>query len=380
MITVKQNMKLIGVIILCFCAIFICTAFMNYAIDLNSIDSSNLDETARIIFDGQKAMSSVIVACAGGIMGAIALIVLLYTIGRLINENQPSMGVLKALGHSEHKIALSFLKFGLSVFIGCALGFAGGYAFSPFMYDIFNNGELPDVILKFHLSALIFLAVLPSLAFTTIAYFYALIKLKKPPLEMIHETKKVKTGRLSVKLQSKVKQKPFLKDLKKSVLFNNLTLVFFVGIAGFGFSAQIQIAFLMQEVNMDITFSAINLIIGAAIGLITLILALSYVLNSNKKYIAMMKAYGYSDAQCGGALFGGYRIISYIGFAIGTVYQYFFMKFMISLFAGAYDVELDFNIIGFFITLCAYLICYEFILLFYKKQISRIPLKEIMQA
>lgn len=380
MITIKQNIKLIGVIILCFCAIFICTAFMNYAIDLNAIDSSELDEMAKIIFDGQKVMSSVIVACAGGVMGAIAFIVLLFTIGRLINENQPSMGVLKALGHSEHKIALNFLKFGLSVFVGCALGFAGGYAFSPFMYSIFNNGELPNVALKFHLSVLVFLVLLPSVVFTAVAYLYALIKLKKPPLEMIYEVKKAKIGRLSAKLQSKVKQKPFLKDFKRSILLNNLTLIFFVGIAGFGFSAQIQIAFLMQKVNMDATFSAINLVIGAAMGLVTLILALSYVLNSNKKYVAMLKAYGYSDAECGGALFGGYRIVSYIGFAIGTVYQYFFMKLMVSLFAGAYDVELNFNVIGFFITVGAYLICYEVILLFYKRRISNIPLKEIMQA
>lgn len=380
MVKLKQNFKLIGVIVLSFGAVFICTLFMNYGLDLKAIESLITGPVIKIVYDGQKSMSSVIIAAAGGVMGATALVVLMFAVGRFISENQSNMGVLKALGHSELKIALSFLKFGISVFCGAVLGCAAGYAFCPVVYKIFNNGELPDVVLKFNFPVVIYLVIIPTVLFSLIAFFYALIKLKKPPLHMIHGIKKTKANKLSAKLQNKENSKPFLKNLKTTMLFNNLTLIFFVCFAGFGFSAQIQIGFLMRDVNMDFTFSAINFAVGIILGLVTLLLALSYILNSNRKYISMLKAYGYSDKECGYAMFGGYRIVSYIGFAIGSVYQFFFMKFMVSLFAGAYDVVLKFNVEGFFITLAAFVFSYEIIMFFYKRKIAQISLKEIMQA
>ena len=380
MIKLRDNKKLIGVIVLCFAAVFICTIFLNYGLDLNALENVFMDEMARMIYNGQKTMSSIIIAAAGGVMGAITVIVLLFIINRFIQENQSNMGVLKAMGYPNIKIAVSFLKFGLVVLLGCIIGYIAGFAFSPVVYGIFNNGELPDVTLRFHFDVIVYLVILPSVIFTLLAFLYAVLKLKKPPLDMIRETNKGKANKLSAKLQSKNNNKPFLRNLKTTMLFNNLTLIIFVLIAGFGFAAQIQIALLMQDVNMDFTFSAINLVIGCILGLVTLILALNYVINSNRKYISLLKAYGYTDSECSRALIGGYRIVSYIGFAIGTVYQFFFMQFMVSLFADAYDVTVNFNVVGFFITLGAFIVLYELIMLYFRKTINKIPLREIMQA
>lgn len=380
MIKLQQSLKMFSVVILCFGAVFICTLFMNYGLDLKSIESETMESATRAIYEGQKTMSSIIVACAGGIMGTIALIVLGFSVSRYINENQSNMGVLKALGYSNLKIGVGFLKFGLSVLCGTLLGCAAGYAFSPIVYNIFNNGELPDVALSFHLSVVIYLVIVPSLLFSLVAFIYSLLKLRKPPLDMIREVQKTRTNKISAKLQSKKNEKPFLQNLKRTILFNNLILILFVGIAGFGFSAQIQIAFLMREVNMDITFSIINLGVGAILGLVTLLLSLSYVLNSNYKYISLLKAYGYTEKECSHAMFGGYRIVSYVGFAIGTIYQFFFMRFMISLFAGAYDIDLEFNVGGFFITLIAFIMSYEVIMFFYKRKLNQISFKELMQS
>lgn len=380
MIKLRDNKKLIGVIILCFAAVFICTIFMNYGLDLNVLESVIMDEVAQMIYDGQKTMSTIIIACAGGVIGATTLIVLLFVINRFIYENQSNMGVLKAMGYPSFKIALNFLKFGLIVLCGCALGYVAGYAFSPVVYSIFNNGEIPDVMLNFHFEVIISIVILPFIIFSLIAFVNAILKLKKAPLDMIHQLQKIKTNKLSAKLQSKDNNKPFLKNLKFIMLFNNLTLIIFVLIAGFGFAAQIQIAILMQDVNMDFTFSAINLVIGCILGLVTLILALGYVINSNSKYISLLKAYGYTDSDCSRTLIGGYRIFAYIGFAVGTVYQFFFMQFMVSLFGDAYDVTINFNVAGFFITLGAFIAFYELVMLYFKRNINKIPLKEIMQS
>jgi ABC-type lipoprotein release transport system permease subunit len=119
-----------------------------------------LDEAAQSLFEAQKSMSSITVTAAGGVMGAITLIVLLFIVNRFIYENQSNMGVLKAMGYPAFKIAVSFLKFGLVVLFGCLIGYAAGMAFSPVVYGVFNDGALPDVIFTFHFEVLIYLIIL----------------------------------------------------------------------------------------------------------------------------------------------------------------------------------------------------------------------------
>ncbi|MCL1900907.1 MAG: hypothetical protein FWG51_00730 [Firmicutes bacterium] len=380
MIKLRDNKKLIGVVILCFAAVFICAMFMNYGLDLNALNNAMLDEAAQSLFEAQKSMSSITVTAAGGVMGAITLIVLLFIVNRFIYENQSNMGVLKAMGYPAFKIAVSFLKFGLVVLFGCLIGYAAGMAFSPVVYGVFNDGALPDVIFTFHFEVLIYLIIAPFIVFSALSYLYAVLKLKRPPLDMIHQSQKSKTNKLSLKLQNRDIKKPFLRNLKTTMLFNSLALIFFVFIAGFGFAGQIQIAILMIDIEMDFTFAALNLTMGFILGLVALILALSYVVNSNSKYLSLLKAYGYTDSECNRALLGGYRIIAYIGFAIGSVYQLFFMKFMVSLYADTFDVAVNFNIPGFFITLGAFVAFYELAMLYFKRNINKIPLKEIMQV
>jgi len=73
---------------------------------------------------------------------------------------------------------------------------------------------------------------------------------------------------------------------------------------------------LMENMIMMSTF----VIAGHISGSVTLLLALTFIVSKNKKYLAILKAYGYTDGECTKAIFGGYRIVTYIGFAIGTVY------------------------------------------------------------
>jgi predicted lysophospholipase L1 biosynthesis ABC-type transport system permease subunit len=119
------------------------------------------------------------------------------------------------------------------------------------------------------------------------------------------------------------------------------------------------------------------IISGLIVGSVTLLLALTFVINKNRKYIAMLKAYGYTEKECGRAMFGGYRIITYIGFVIGTIYQFLFIAFII---ARAFDnATVNFDVIGFCVALSVFIIVYEFIIHFYKHRIAGINLNEIMQ-
>lgn len=65
---------------------------------------------------------------------------------------------------------------------------------------------------------------------------------------------------------------------------------------------------------------AMIMLIGLFLSFTTLFLAITTVINGNTKTIAMMRVFGYSQKECSRALLGGYRPLSYIGFAIGTVY------------------------------------------------------------
>lgn len=223
---------------------------------------------------------------------------------------------------------------------------------------------------------------MPTLLFSAIAVLYAKFLLKKKPLDLINGARKTKINRLTRHLQKNNDDRPFIKELKRNMLFGNLALIFFTGFAAFGFAAEIQMAFMMYDATGGELFMPVVFVsFGIIMGFVTLLLALTFIVKKNSKYLAMLKAYGYTESECGKAMFGGYRIVTYIGFAIGTVYQYFFMKMMIGVFASAYDIPaVKFPVSGFFVTIAIFLAAYELIMLFYKHRIAKIPLKQIMQA
>lgn len=367
--------------ILAFCAVFISTIFINFPLDLKGIAHLIEDPQIKIIYDAQIIMSGVITACAGGILGAVTLIVLIFAIGRFIDENSANMGVLKALGYSENRIALGFSKFGLSILISSILAYITAYFFSPLFYSSLSGNELPKVIFHFHIETVIILIIMPALLFSALSVLYAKLRLRKKSLELINGFKKIKINKLTKKLQNKSSEGTFLKELKRTILFSNLVLIFFVAFAAFGFSAQIQMAFSMRDLTPDYLMTVTLIVIGSILGAVTLLIALTFVINANKKYLALLKAYGYSEKECKEAMFGGYRIVSYIGFAIGTGYQFFLVKMIASIFAKSYEIpDIKFNFLGFVITLAVFIIAYELIMLLYKRRISKISLREIMQA
>ena len=125
---------------------------------------------------------------------------------------------------------------------------------------------------------------------------------------------------------------------------------------------------------------AMIMLIGLFLSFTTLFLAITTVINGNTKTIAMMRVFGYSQKECCRALLGGYRSLSYIGFAIGTVYQYALLRIMVDIvfkdFEGMPEYKFDFPVM--FLSLAAFILIYEPIMHIYSGKIKDISIKEIM--
>lgn len=131
---------------------------------------------------------------------------------------------------------------------------------------------------------------------------------------------------------------------------------------------------------MSVIITAICFPIGILLGGVTLFIVGECIIQSNSEAIAIMKAFGYTDKECNNALLNVYRLPAFIGFLIGTAYQYTLIQLFVSLFADTYTIEIPFNILGFVIVFFIFLIGYEMIMYGYKRKLSQTNLKRIMES
>ena len=174
LVGIKDSFKLFGVSIICCCAVLVCTMFLNFAIDLKSIGGIIATPDAQVLYDAQLMTSKVVIAVTGLCLLLTSVVTMLFHVKHFIDRHKKDLGILKALGHSNIKIARNFAVFGVSVFVGCILGFGLAYAVMPRFYALQNKDAImPDVPLVFHGEVLVYFVVLPTLAFSAIAVLYA---------------------------------------------------------------------------------------------------------------------------------------------------------------------------------------------------------------
>jgi hypothetical protein len=130
------------------------------------------------------------------------------------------------------------------------------------------------------------------------------------------------------------------------------------------------------------TLSILFFVLGALVGFITIQIALRSVINANRKYIAMMKAYGYSEKERNRSMLSKYRLIAYLGFLIGSGYAYIIIAIMFSSTAKTSDmiVPVTVDIWAMLIAPLMFILAYEFIIWAYGRKINAISLKEIMDS
>lgn len=376
LIGIKDLAKLLAITVVSCCAVFVCALFLNYNIDIVGIKDEIITPQGLIMYDAQVATGKVVTGVSGGCLIITTVIMLIFYIKNYVDSHGKELGILKALGHSNFSVAKHFWTFGLSVFAGSVLGYAGASLYMPVFYEVQNReGLFPQLLPKFHPGLAFCLLVLPTVFFTLLAVLYALFKLKKPVMDLLREVQRDKT-----KIgKGETRELPFLIDLRKNTLRSRKILVFFVGFSAFCFSSMTQMSMSMNDLSSD-TFSWMIISIGLILAFMTLLMSLTTVIKANSKTIAMMKVFGYSWSECGKSLFGGYRPVSYIGFAIGTVYQYILLRIMVDIVFADYEKmpEFSFDYKALFISLGAFVVVYELIIYIYSVKIDKQSVKGVM--
>ena len=375
-IGLKDAVKLLGISIIACCAVFVCTLFLNYNIDLVTIENGITTEAGVAMYNAQVSMGKVVAVVTGGCLVATSIVMLLFYIKNFIDVHGKELGILKAIGYSNIKIAKRFWRFGFSVLVGCVAGFVIAFLYLPTFYEVQNaEGLFPDLNVRFHPTLAFLLIGAPTIVFTAVSVSFAYFKLKAPVLHLLREKRgyKAKIGKTDKK------DLPFLKGLSSTTLKSKKTLVFFVAFSAFCFSAMVQMSLSMHALASK-TFAWMILLIGLILAFTTLFLSLTSVVKGNTKTIAMMRVFGYEDTVCSRAILGAYRPVSYIGFAIGTVYQYVLLKLVMTfLFVDMENVpKYTFDFKALAITSIAFVITYELIMYLYSLHIKKLSVKSVM--
>ncbi len=308
---IRDTAKLIGIIIISFCAVLVCTMFMNYYMDVKGVSGEITSEQAVIFYEAQVSTAKVVCGVSGGCLLVTSVIMLTFYIRHYIDTHKRELGILKALGYSNRKIAGNFWVFGSSVLIGTALGFAGAFCIMPGFYRVQNEDKLlPEMAVGFHPSLLVYLVAAPAVVFAVLSVCYAWHRLKMPVMILLRnsEPERAKAGKhrkKGISRQSEDRKSNdgrggnhrddglFLEDLRRNTLREKKVLAFFILFASFCFSSMTQMSFSMKELA-SVMMGAMIMLIGLVLACTTLFLAITTVINGNTKTIAMMRVFGYS--------------------------------------------------------------------------------------
>ncbi len=377
LIGMKHAAKLVGISVISCCAVLVCTMFLNFYLDVRSVRGELTSELSVIFYNAQVSTAKVVCLVSGGCLLITSIVMLLFYIKHSIDTHKKELGILKALGYSNLRIAKSFWVFGISAFMGTAAGFGGAFLLMPRFYDLQNKDNiLPEIALRFHPIVFLYFVLLPTIGFSVLAVGYAWCKLRKPVIVLLKNDfpSSGRTGTYKARTDCS-----FTDDLRRTTLRSRKVLTFFIIFASFCFSAMTQMSFSMKDLSSEM-MGAMMLVIGLVLAFTTLFLAVTTVIKGNTKAIAMMRVLGYPQKECCRAILGGYRPMSYLGFAIGTGYQYILLRIMVDLVFK--DVEgipaYQFHIPAMLVSLVIFILVYESLMFVYANKIRKISMKEIM--
>ncbi len=377
-IGIKDALKLAGISVIACCAVFVCTIFLNYNIDIAAMKNEITTAGGMAMYNAIVSTGKVTAAVSGGCLAMTSAVMLLFYVKNYIDTHGKELGILKALGYSNINIAKHFWAFGMSVFAGCFLGYVLATLYLPTFYELQNADRLfPEIRPHFHPILAFLLVCLPAIIFAILAVIYACLRLKSPVLDLLKERREYKQK--TAKRERESPDLPFIKDLKRSTVRGRKSLVFFIAFSAFCFSAMLQMSVSMIDLSSK-EMAVMVLAIGLILAFVTLILSLSSVVKGNAKTIAMMQVFGYKHSDCAKATLGGYRPFAYLGFALGTVYQYALLKIMVSaVFADVENMpEYGFDFWACVVALILFELAYEAAMCGYSLRIKKLPVKGVM--
>lgn len=77
---IKDTAKLIGISVMACCAVFVCTLFLNFNMDLASIKDEITSEPVMMFYNAQVSTAKVVSAVSGGCLLITSVIMLLFYI------------------------------------------------------------------------------------------------------------------------------------------------------------------------------------------------------------------------------------------------------------------------------------------------------------
>ncbi|MBD5131488.1 MAG: ABC transporter permease [Clostridiales bacterium] len=374
-ISIKDGIKLVGISIVCFCAVFVCTFFLNYYCDASALGDT-VGEQYKVLYDAQIATSKLVCVITGGVLCLIAVGMLAFYIMLFVDGNRKRFGLLKALGYSNGRIAVSFWVFGLSVGIGALLGFCAGWAIMPLIYKELTLDGMPEVVPQFRFWLFVVLVIMPSAVFSLLSCGYAALTLRQNVGDMLKNN-----GRAKAVKRVSDRERSFPVEMALSVLRSKKSTVFFIAFSCFCFSAMVQMGASMRTLS-SVTMGVMILSIGIVLAITAMIMAVTTVINANARNISLMKAFGYSTFERIAILLVGYVPFALLGFGVGTVYQYGLLRLMMDLvYVNVPNMpEYSFDVAAFFITLGAFIAAYVAVMGFYSFKISRVSVKKTMRV
>ena len=380
MFSIKDLYRLVVVSVISFCAVFVTNLFLNFYLDISLLDQTNWLPEIQAAYDAQVAISWLIASVSGAVLSLTSMILLFFYIRQFIDQHKPELGILKAMGYKNWEISRKFWIFSLPVGLGTGVGYFSSFAMMPHFYQLRNqSGVLPEITIMQHWSLFLFLVVLPTLAFTALAVLCASYYLRLPALDLL---KRVSSSQKSPKRKATKKirkDRSFLKDFSASLLWSRKLLIFFVIFGSMCFSAMIQLSYGMKELTDEI-IQSMMMSIGTVLSVAILYLSLGVLLQENQETLAIMKVFDYSKNECRKSLFAPYRFLAFLGFVLGTGYQYGIMQLLLRLMEKsiAQKVEYDFDFGVCLITLLVFTLVYESFIYLSSRKIDQLTIKQVM--
>lgn len=180
-IGIKDLAKLFAITVVVCCAVFVCSLFLNYNLDLTGIQDKITTETGRILYDAQLASGQVVASVSGGCLVVTTVIMLVFYVKNYIDSHGKELGILKALGYSRLRVARHFWVFGISAGIGSVLGCAGAWLYMPAFYEMQNaEGLFPELDPQFHPALSLALLALPAAFFHAFSRMFCVFQDETP--------------------------------------------------------------------------------------------------------------------------------------------------------------------------------------------------------
>ena len=212
-----------------------------------------------------------------------------------------------------------------------------------------------------------------------LAIGYARRQLQTPALRLLKKSPtpiKVKRRKRASK-----KEKSFLKELSSSLIWGRKSILFFVVFGSMCFAAMVQLSFGLRDYTDDI-IQTMMIMIGLILSFSILFLSLGIVVSESRETLALMKAFGYTDRECQSHILAPYRFWAYLGFALGTAYQYGIMEILIGVIKDTVPEKIehnfDWNVC--FWTLLGFAVVYESLFYLSNRKLKKQTIKEVLLA